>query len=378
MKICGIVSEFNPFHNGHKLLIDKVKAQYCDAVVCVMSGEFVQRGEFASCDKYLRAKAALENGADLVLSIPFPWSSATAELFARGAVSILNSLGCIDYIAFGSEAGDISQLQELCRILGNISRDDVIALQSESSNLSFAKARQMLVSERAGESLSKLLSSPNDILAIEYLKAIEYLGSTITPISIKREYSSHDGGVFSKNISSSSYIRKISFESDAHDALNYMPAGSEYYLEAKRQVNMNAYFNFLCGSVLSRTPENLSELSENGGGLEYSLYRGVMTAVDYPSLFDALRSKHLTDAKIQRALLFSALGVTKKSLEELPAFTEVLALNEVGKSILSSVRKSCEISILSKPGNISRASERAKKQYDFQRKSELIFKKFVK
>ena len=378
MKICGIVSEFNPFHNGHKLLIDKVKSQYFDAVVCVMSGEFVQRGEYASCDKYTRAKAALSNGADLILSIPFPWSSATAELFARGAVSILNALGCIDYIAFGSESGDISQLQELSKILGSISRDDVTALQSESSNLSFAKARQLLAKEIAGESLSKLLSSPNDILAIEYIKAIEYFGSSIIPIAVKREYSSHDGAVSSKNISSSSYIRNISFEGNAHDALQYMPDKSEYYLEAKRQIDMNAYFSFLCGSVISRTPESLSELSENGGGFEYALYREVMAAIDYPSLFDSLRSKHLTDAKIRRALLFTALGVTKKSLDELPAFTEVLALNETGKRILSSVRKTCEISILSNPGNISKASEKAKKQYDFQRKSELIFNKFIK
>ncbi len=377
MKICGIVSEFNPFHNGHKLLIDKVKSQYCDAVVCVMSGEFVQRGEYASCDKYTRSKAALNNGADLILSIPFPWSSATAELFARGAVSILNALGCIDYIAFGSEAGDISQLQDLSKILGDISRDDVTALQSESSNLSFAKARQLLAKEIAGESLSKLLSSPNDILAIEYIKAINYFGSSIIPIAVKREYSSHDGAVLSDEISSSSYIRSLSFEGRGTDALRFMPCGSEYYLKEKRQFDKNAFFHFLCGSVLSRTPENLSEISENGGGFEYALYREIMSADDYESLFDALRAKHLTDSKIRRALLFTALGVTKKSLEDLPAFTEVLAFNETGKSILSLIRKECSISVLSKPGNISKSTESAKQQYDFQRKSELIFKRFI-
>ena len=174
MKICGVVSEFNPFHNGHKYLFEQIRRNGYDAIICVMSGNFVQRGELAIFDKKIRAKTAIEAGADLVVSNPFPWSCAGAELFARGAVSVLCSLGGVHSIAFGSECADLAALSECAAYLSEITPARIMEMQKENPKLSYAQVRQRMLSQKAGEDIAKLLECPNDILAVEYLKALKF------------------------------------------------------------------------------------------------------------------------------------------------------------------------------------------------------------
>lgn len=373
MKVCAVVSEFNPFHNGHKYLLSELRKGGFDTVVCIMSGNFVQRGEYAVLDKKIRAAMAVESGADLVLSLPFPWSCASAELFASGAVSILNSLGCIDGIGFGTECGDIGLLGKCASFLAGCDRSVITDLQKSDPKLSFAQARAILAQRELGDEACALFSRPNDILAIEYMKALCKSNSQILYYPVKREEASHDGKISSSEMCSSSVIRKM-FDSGKLDEISdFVPWDSSAVKDKILKLDMMAYFNFLRGAVLSRKPEELANFAENGGGFEYALYREMLVSKDYGTLFENLRTRHLTDAKIRRALLFTALGVKKEVFADNPEFTEVLSCNDKGKELLKQCRKTSSISILSKIANIKYASDKAKEQFKLQRTSEIAF-----
>lgn len=378
MKICGVISEFNPFHNGHGYLLSKIRESGFDAVVCVMSGNFVQRGEYAAFDKKSRANRAKAGGADLVLSLPFPWSSSTAEIFATAGVSVLERLGCIDAIAFGSECADISVIRKCADYLSGISPEDVKAFQKNDPKLSFVQARERMVEEKLGKDYSELLSQPNFILAVEYLRAINKLGSSMDILPIERIGASHDGGFCSEGISSSSVIRNMSEAKEFSNAEKFLPFGDAEYLKNNfRITDKDAYFRMLCGAVLSGEPDDLSAIAEISGGFEYALYRELLVSKSYDELFDSLRSRHLTDAKIRRALLFASLGVKKEVFRYFPGYCEVLAFSENGRQILSDIRKTSDITILSKAGNIKNASEKVRAQYALERKAEIIFEKLI-
>lgn len=373
MKVCAVVSEFNPFHNGHKYLISQLRAKGFDAVLCVMSGNFVQRGEPSVADKKIRASMAVESGADLVLSLPFPWSCASAEYFARGAVSVIGSLGCVDAIGFGSECADISLLRECTRFLTDIDKNDIINIQKQDPRLSFAMARSKLAADKLGEKAFDVFSNPNDILAIEYMKAISLFGFPFEVYPVKRESASHDGKVSSSVMCSSSVIRKQIAEDNLSDIREYVPWDTDAHIGSFRSINKSSYFSFLRGAILSRSPEELAQFAEIGGGFEYAIYREMLVCRDYDSLLTSLGSRHLTDAKIRRALLFASLGVNKESLTSLPLFTEVLACNDIGKELLAKCRKTSGITVLSKTANIKKASEEAKEQFKLQRRAEIAF-----
>ncbi|MBE6704655.1 MAG: nucleotidyltransferase family protein [Ruminococcaceae bacterium] len=373
MKVCAVVSEFNPFHNGHKYLLSQLRANGFDAVLCVMSGNFVQRGEPSVADKKIRASMAVEFGADLVLSLPFPWSCASAEYFARGAVSVIGSLGCVDAIGFGSECADLSLLRECTRFLTHIDKNDIINIQKQDPRLSFAMARSKLAADKLGEKAFDVFSNPNDILAIEYMKAISLFGFPFEVYPVKRESASHDGKVSSSVMCSSSVIRKQISENNLSDIREYVPWDTDAHIGSFRSINKSSYFSFLRGAILSRSPEELAQFAEIGGGFEYAIYREMLVCRDYDSLLTSLGSRHLTDAKIRRALLFASLGVNKESLTSLPLFTEVLACNDIGKELLAKCRKSSGITVLSKIANIKKASEEAKEQFKLQRKAEIAF-----
>ncbi len=373
MKVCAVVSEFNPFHNGHKYLLGELRNKGFDAVICIMSGNFVQRGEYAVCDKRIRAGTATDAGADLVLSLPFPWSSATAELFAKGAISIADSLGCVDAIGFGSECGDIDLLSECADFLVNSDRNSIADIQKNDPRLSFAQARSILAKSVLGERAYEAFARPNDILAIEYLKALKLLDTSVIPYTVKREEASHDGSIFSEYICSSSKIRELIKNHNQKDVSPFVPWNADELSDAFVSVNKQAYFNFLRGAVLSREPDKLSDFAENGGGFEYALYREMLVAKDYDELVDRLGSRHLTDAKIRRALMFTALGVKKEVFTDIPQFTEVLSCTDIGKEVLKICRKTSRITILSKTANIRNADDKAKEQFKLQRTAEIAF-----
>ena len=205
MSTAGIVAEYNPFHNGHAYHIARTRENGASAVVCVMSSWFVQRGETALMHPNARAHMALMNGADLVVSLPVPWACAAAQTFARGAVGLLDAMGCVDTLSFGSECADIGLLRAASRAV-----DDYTVRESMRANLlsgvSFASARQRAV-EELDPRVASVLSSPNDTLAVEYIRAIDTLKSELAPFAVRREGAGHDSGEAVNSFASASLIR---------------------------------------------------------------------------------------------------------------------------------------------------------------------------
>ncbi|HML38127.1 MAG TPA: nucleotidyltransferase family protein, partial [Bacillota bacterium] len=209
MKVLGIIAEYNPFHNGHRYhLEESVKLTSPDFTVCVMSGDFTQRGEPAMADKWIRAAATVENGVDLVLELPFAFACNNAEFFAAGAVDILNRLGCVTHLSFGSEAGELSALSQAADYLAY--EDDELKntiREFADQGLSFPRARYEAVKMCRGEAYSDVLRSANNILAVEYLKQLRLMKSEIEPVTVKRYGTGyHDMGSY-ENIASATAIR---------------------------------------------------------------------------------------------------------------------------------------------------------------------------
>ncbi len=382
-RVCGIVCEFNPFHNGHMYLLERARSLGFDAVVCVMSGNFVQRGEAAIADKKARAEAAALCGADLVLSLPFPYSSSSAESFARAGVHILSSLGIVDSLLFGSECGEIEPLRRIADAVGATPKDGIIALQKEDRSRSFASLREQMIGEKLGENYAKLARLPNNNLGIEYLRAINALCPSMEGCTVKRVGIGHDGG-FSGSFASGSALREkllngINAEStDVGDLADYMPAAALEKISGNiRRINDEKYFAFVCGSLLTRKPEELTDVCGVCGGFEHLLYDKLASSRSLGELYRSLASKNMTDARIRRTVLFASLGVTESRVKTLPRYSEVLAIGKEGRKLLASARKKASITLLSKPGNIRKADETAMAQFAFERKCEELFKKLL-
>ena len=203
MKIVGIIAEYNPFHDRHArhIAASRKLAGGDAAVVCAMSGDFVQRGEAAVFSKFARAEAAIKGGADLVLELPLPWCMSSAEGFARGGVGLLGALGCVDYLSFGAEYADVKTLSTVATMLMDPSLDAAIR-EELKTGVSYAAARQAAIARDIG-SLAQILEAPNNILAVEYLKAIYQQRLRMEPLAIEREGPEHDG------VGSASELRRL-------------------------------------------------------------------------------------------------------------------------------------------------------------------------
>lgn len=361
----GIVCEYNPFHKGHAYQIECVKNMGAQFVVCAMSGDFTQRAEAAFQDKFVRAENAVRNGADIVLEIPFPFSSMSAEGFAKAGVSVLEDSGLCSSLAFGSECADAEMLKKTADLLGPAFHKEVIALQKQEPNLAYAAARERLICERLGSEYSLLVRNPNDILAIEYLRA----NKTLCPIAIKR---TTPRGGYDESFASSSYIRHTLFSrQDREKALSRLP--ENYSLENMYEDD-SAFYRHVLVSLMQRTPAELSAFAEVQKGCEYSIVKNAVKAQSYEELCGLLSSKTLTDAKIRRMLLFSFFGVQKSIVKQKPLYTRVLCASEKGRKMLKKYADDRKIIVASRVSDIKR-DDGALLQYEFSRKAGEILEK---
>ncbi len=333
MKIFGIIAEFNPLHNGHRYLIEKTKAEGADLVVAVLSGALVQRGEFSYISKWARARSAIGCGVDLVLELPCVYSCASAPFFGGGAIEILHKMGCIDAISFGSESGDISLLNDVAAALANTSENEQIkALLKKGA--SYAKA--------AG-SIHNL--PPNDILATNYIAAINKQKSDILPIPIKRVAVSHDSLEVLDNFTSASNIRS-SIENE-QDFSAFLPkTASEIIdseLSAGRTIDKKALFIAITTTILTKSPEELREILDITEGLEYRIIDACKTAVDYDDLIFKIKSKRYTLSRIRRILLYILIGIKKGVYQSEQSGARILAIGRGGDKILNAADKSFKL-----------------------------------
>ena len=351
----GIVCEYNPFHNGHAYLITRALQEIGpdEGVVCVMSGDFVQRGEPAVYSKFARAEAACRGGADLVLELPLPWCLSSAEGFARGAVGMLGALG-VEHLAFGSESGELAELETLAQTLLDAGvQNEIRALLAESPNLSYAAARQTVMERRLGES-GKRLSQPNNILGVEYLKAIYDRHLALEPVAIRREGSEHDGEG-RPGLRSASEIRRILLYGSS--IRGEVPEEALRVYENERRLGRELRDrSSLEPAILSRLrlfdEAYYRQLPDAGEGLGQRLYEAVRREAGYDAILAAARTKRYPLSRIRRLCLCACLGVRAGMSGGVPPYGRVLAANARGREILRERSGKGQLPMLTKPAAV--------------------------
>ena len=350
--IVGVVAEYNPFHNGHVYHLEQTRAKVggdC-GVVAVLSGDFVQRGENAIYSKFARAEAAVRCGCDLVLELPLPWSLASAEGFARGAVGLLASLGVVTHISFGSESGDLPPLDTLAQALLDPTFQYDLKQQLQTG-CSFAAARQAALEKRVGP-LAKLLEQPNNILAVEYLKAIYNLRVPLRPVAIRREGARHDGSSESETIRSASELRtKLE---NGIDIAQWMPEAAAEVFARERELGRGPIPQAAIETaILSRLrmfgPEVYAALPDAEEGLGNAICKAANEEPTISSVCAAAKSKRYALSRIRRMVFCAALGVRRGMSDGIPPYARVLAANDRGREILRMATEKTSIYIISKP-----------------------------
>lgn len=339
MKISGIICEYNPFHNGHLYHIEETRRNGATHIVAIMSGNFVQRGDVAVINKFERAKAAVRNGIDLVIELPVAYCLSAAEIYAKGAMYLLKGLGCVEELSFGSECGDIGLLTDAAKATYACAKRPELEELMKLGN-SYPKALQILIRQNFGDELAALFSFPNNVLAIEYLKAMVAVKLKINPFTVKRN-DMHDSQVISGNIASASLIRQL-LENQNEYFDDLMPAVSAEVLSACSAIGMTAKFENLERILLYRlrmsNAEELAGLPEVGQGLENKILSAA-NETSLESMLLSMKSKRYPMARLRRILLDLLIGITPADTETPPPYGRILALSERGKDILAAAKR---------------------------------------
>ena len=334
----GIISEFNPFHTGHKYLIENAKGEN-DTVICVMSGNFVQRGDTAILPKSERTAAALKNGADLVIELPVPYSMSYAERFAKSSVYLLKSLGIIDEICFGSEIGETGVLYEIADILSRDEFENKISERLKSGD-TFAKIRTDIL-RGYDPHYAEIISEPNNILGIEYILAAKSLGFNIPFRTIKRIGARHDTGD-TLVTASASHIRQMLFEGNKISIDKFLPYN---YSGNFASIN-NLEKAVLANLRANNSPERYAALPEISEGLENRIFEAVKGSSSLPELYENIKTKRYTLARIRRIVLSAFLGINEDMASQNPPYIRVLGFTEKGKSALAEIAKKTKLPII--------------------------------
>ncbi len=327
MSVIGIIAEFNPLHTGHEYLLRKAKAM--GKVVCVISGNFVQRGDTALISKEVRAKAALLSGADLVAELPVLWSMSTAQNFALGGVSALLALGC-DTLLFGSEKGEIEPLLEIADILET--REFSTKLNEFlGEGITFAKARQRAVEALGGE--KGILEHPNNNLGIEYILASRKLGAKLDFKTVKRKGALHDSTKIDKFVSAT-LLREKLLGGDFDFAKKYIPKSTIYLYKRENFSNIQNIEKGILSVLRLKARDDLLNLPDLSEGVENKLYAAIRVATSLDKLYNDVKVKRYPLARIRRLVLSAVLGFDNEFFMKPLPYVRVLGFNDKGKEIL--------------------------------------------
>ena len=367
MSVIGIICEFNPFHNGHKYLIDSVKKDG-DTVVCVMSGNFVQRGEPAIADKRTRAKMALLCGADLVIELPVAFSMARAQTFARGGVKLLDSLGVVDTLVFGSERGNVEMLEKTAQAIESEQVNNEIIADLKTGE-TYAYAREKAVRKIFGSNFADVLHNPNDILAVEYISALNFLHSKIEPKAVLRKSVSHDSEETEGVFASASLIREKIKNGEKYE--EFMPKDALEILEkAINDGNAPAVYSKLDIAILAflrkAKSEDFSDVPDVSEGIENRIIATSRSATTLLEVFDNAKTKRYTHARIRRIVLCAFLGIKNSQLADGLPYIHVLGFTDKGRELLHEASKTATLPITVRLSDISNLNLNAEQIFQLE------------
>ena len=367
MKTVGLITEYNPFHNGHAYHIEKAKMLTgADRVIVVMSGDFVQRGAPAVMPKHLRTESALLSGASLIIELPVCFATGSAEYFAQGSISLLNQLGCIDSICFGSECGDLHLLKEIAQILADEPIEYQTALkQALKEGASFPAARQEALNIYS-DKYSEILASPNNILGIEYLKALAKIHSKMEPFTIKRIGAGyHDmdiDGQFSSATAIRSDIYQLADVNSSSESLplthiqTQVPSSCHELMKKNYQtrypVKADDFSLLLKAKLLSETAGSLSHYLDMSPELANRILRLRNDYLSFEQFCDLLKTKELTRSRISRSFIRVLLGITKDWLTAMKApapYARILGFRRDHADLLGILKQTSDIPLITSP-----------------------------
>ena len=385
MKIAGIIAEYNPFHYGHAHLIERTRDEKggdASHIVAVMSGCFTQRGEPALCDPYIRAEAALQSGVDLVLLLPTPFALSSAQGFAEGGVALLNALGCVDMISFGSECGDIELLHKVSSILEH---PQVSARMRGlmTSGESYAVARRQALCEIGGDNRAKLLDTPNNTLALEYLGAMARSDSRMEAFTVARVGAAHDQMAPIGGTASASYLREAVRSGRLNNLTNFTPSAacriiSEAAAEGRCPSREALGERAILAKLRTMSPSVLSTLPAISEGLEFRLAKAIDTADSLESLLETAKTKRYTRTRLQRLVYNAFLGIDASMSASLPPYIHVLGANARGREILRQAKEAgTTLPLVTRASQIQELDERARAMYALECRAADLFAMFL-
>ncbi len=348
-KVLGIIAEYNPLHNGHMYHLEQSKREAgCDYSVAVIGGNFTQRGDASLINKWAKADMALQAGVDLVLELPTIYATSSAENFADGAIKLLENLKIIDYVSFGSELGELEILDSIADVLYKEPKEFSSLLQKELKNgVSFPKARENAIIHyfKNSSNYSEILNHPNNILAIEYLKALKKYKSSITPVTIKRESSDPTTNRIKTGFASSSEIRELILRKENVKTLIPKPTFNVLKNSIKNGELVTGLEDFeqpLIYNLRKMSLEQIANLPDVSEGLENKIKDAANQHSYLENIIEEVKSKRYTETRIKRILLHSLLDITKKDIEmskrTIP-YARVLGFNARGKKMISAISK---------------------------------------
>ena len=327
----AVVSEFNPFHNGHKYLLETAKNKTGEGIIAVMSGSFTQRGEVAVTDKFSRARTALENGADLVIELPTVYAVSNAQRFAKCGVEISKAFDCVNFLAFGCENDNIELLQNACNALDNENVKTVISEEMKNGNY-YPRAVELAVRSVLGDETADVLTSPNNILAVEYLRNLK--NSKVKPLPVMRKGVQHDSNITSGNIASASQIRTLL--RNEQQAKSFLPQVPEKITYTENLELITLY------KLRSMTLQDFAKLPDVNEGLENRIFEAVNNYNSVKEIIEAVKTKRYTHARIRRILTCALLGITEDMQNSDVKYARVLGFTQSGAKML----KSCNIEVV--------------------------------
>ncbi|MCX5780677.1 MAG: nucleotidyltransferase [Firmicutes bacterium] len=367
--VLGIIAEFNPLHNGHRHFIRTAQQTgEFSATICVMSGSFVQRGEAALCNKWVRARMALEAGIDLVIEIPFCFAVRSAYYFARGSIELLHRTGVVSHLAFGSESGQLDELQSIAKIIAHETPEYKHHLKINlDQGLSFPVARARTIQALMGNQLTGLehvLMQPNNILALEYLRVLEEEAWPLQPVTIPRQGSGYHSPLLSPHASASA-IRRSVLEHPAETRIkDSMPTAALALLEqeiyaGRAPVSLAAMETAILTKLRTTTLANLSQTCEISEGLEYRIRAAANSSGTLEDLRQNIKSKRYSSTRINRLLLYIMLDITAQQMldfdQQGPLYLHILGFSTQGRKILQKIKNKSSVRILNRGSEVKRA-----------------------